>query len=152
MSTKKTPSENALRINKILYWVLFGFILVIAVGFRFLSYNSVITDNTVNLKGADAYFFTREAQLIRTNGSIPSTDSLICYPDGFKYDQSAGLYPVTLAFMGNFMPLEFATAISSPLFAGLLFLVVFFLLIAMAFYNISPFHCCHIFCFSHCCP
>lgn len=128
MSTKKTPSENALRINKILYWVLFGFILVIAVGFRFLSYNSVITDNTVNLKGADAYFFTREAQLIRTNGSIPSTDSLICYPDGFKYDQSAGLYPVTLAFMGNFMPLEFATAISSPLFAGLLFLVVFFLL------------------------
>lgn len=128
MSTKKSPKEEAFRLNKILYWVLFGFIFVLAVGFRFLSYNSVITDNTVNLKGADAYFFTRQADLIRTTGSIPETDGLICYPEGFKYDQSAGLYPVTLAFMGNFMPLEFATAVSSPIFAGLLFLVAFFLL------------------------
>jgi len=88
----------------------------------------VVTDNSVQLKGADAYFFTRQAEWIKNTGGLPIKDGLICFSDGLKYDQAAGLYPSVIASMSNFMSLEMATALSSPVFAGLFILLTFFLL------------------------
>ncbi len=96
-------------------------------GLRLLPLKNVFTDSMVQLKGADAYFFTRQAEDIR-NGGLPLVDPLLCYDQGFVYDRGAALYPYILAGMGNFMPLDVATAISSPLFAVIFFVIMFFLL------------------------
>ena len=124
----KSFPKDVFRINKTIYWLVAIIILIVGFGFRFMSYNSVVTDNSVQLKGADAYSFTRQAEWIKTTGSLPQRDNLMCFPEGLKFDQAAGLYPSVIAFMGNFMSLEMATAVSSPVFAGLLLLVIFFLL------------------------
>jgi len=129
MSHKKSiPIVKNFKIKPILFWGIAILIILVGFSFRFLSFNNVVTDNTVQLKGADAYFFAKQAVAIKTNGFLPKSDPLICFPEGFQYDQSAGLYSTVLAFMSNFMPVEFATAVSSPVFAGLLFVVMLFLL------------------------
>jgi asparagine N-glycosylation enzyme membrane subunit Stt3 len=127
-NTKKSILDNAFKLNKIVYWIVIGIILLVGTGFRFMSYSNVVTDNTVQLKGADAYSFTRQAEWIKNTGQLPAEDNLMCFPDGIQYDKAAGLYPSVIAFMGNFMSLEMATAISSPIFAGLLLVVILFLL------------------------
>jgi asparagine N-glycosylation enzyme membrane subunit Stt3 len=123
---KKEP-VNPFKLSRRIFLIVVLVILLAGVGLRFLTYKNVVTGSMVQLKGADAYYFVRQAQDIRSGG-LPARDPLVCYPDGFDYDRSAALYPYLLAGMGNFMPLELATAISSPLLALLTMVVVLFLL------------------------
>ena len=129
MSKKKEPVVvSNFKLKPVLFWGLAVLIIFIGIAFRFLPYNNVVTDNSIQLKGADAYFFTRQASEIKTLGYLPKVDPYLCFPAGFQYDQSAGLYPTTIALMSNFTSLEMATAISSPIFAGLFFIVILFFL------------------------
>lgn len=124
MKIQIPPSKN----NNIIYAILVAVIMLLGLGLRMLPVNNVITDNTVQLKGADAYYFTRQAELIKETGTLPELDPNLCYPQGFSYDRGAALYPYLLAGMGTVMPLDLATAISSPLLA-LMFMIFIFLLL-----------------------
>lgn len=127
---KKAQSDTILdfKLNsRFFFYTAVVVIIFLGVFLRMLPYSNVITDNTVQLKGADAYFFTRQAEDIR-NGGLPQTDPLLCYPQGFQYDRGAALYPLMLAGMGSVMPLDMATAVASPLLALVFMLLMFFLL------------------------
>lgn len=115
------------KLPKIAMLIAVTVILILSIGLRMLPLGNVITDNTVQLKGADAYYFVRQAQNMNAGG-LGETDPMLCYPAGFEYDKGAALYPVLLSIAGKVMPLEMATAIMSPLLA-LVFLVFVYLLL-----------------------
>lgn len=128
MATLKAKSSlKDFRIPKVAMIIATVLIFVLSIGIRLLPLGNVITDNTVQLKGADAYYFVRQAQNIQ-NGGLPEVDPLLCYQDGISYDQGSSFYSVLLALFGSIFPIEFVTAAITPLLA-LAFLVIIYFLI-----------------------
>ncbi len=117
--------------NKFVIGIIISLVILLGFFLRFLNYSSVITDNMVQLKGADAYFFTRQAQLINENGFLPEVDQNICFPDGYHNQKEAILYPFLLSGLSSmgFGTLDSVTAFLSPILA--LVVSVFVLLILM---------------------
>jgi asparagine N-glycosylation enzyme membrane subunit Stt3 len=128
MPKKNKEQKKIWDLPKVL--LLLGLILI---GFlmRFLSFENVMTDNLVQLKGADAYFFARQASLISSQGDLPYLDENICYPDGYVNQREAILYPALLSFAGQFTSIETATAYLSPVLALLTTVVVVFMLLEL---------------------
>ena len=113
--------------NKILPVIIIASIILIGFLLRFLNFSSVMTDNMVQLKGADAYFFTRQAQLINEYGDLPEVDQNICFPDGYANQREAILYPFLISSLSGLGSIDSVTAYLSPVLA--LIVSVFVLLI-----------------------
>lgn len=124
---KDKPVLENFRLSKMVMIIATIAIFLLSIGLRMLPLGNVLTDNTVQLKGADAYYFVRQAQNIQ-NGGLPANDPLLCYQDGLQYDQGASFYSVLLAGVGSVIPLELATAVLSPLLALAFLVIVYFLL------------------------
>lgn len=129
MSNKKNKYKNEIKDNR--FTLLFIIPVIILLGFmiRFLPYSNVMTDNMVQLKGADAYFFTRQAELITETGGLPEIDPGLCYPDGYENQKEGSLYMYLLSFTSRFVDLDTATAYLSPILALLVSVVMVFILL-----------------------
>jgi len=126
--SKKNKLLNAVNPNKIKHfaWII-AIVIFLGVATRFLTWPSVVTDNIFQLKGADAYYFVREAQNIE-NGGIPKLDPMFCAATGLQTDSNALLYSQIVAFFGHIAPIETITALSGPFFGGFTILFVFFII------------------------
>jgi len=128
MPKKKEGNTKIWDLPKILLLlaiVLLGFLM------RFLSFENVMTDNLVQLKGADAYFFARQASLITSQGDLPYLDENICYPEGYVNQREAILYPALLSLAGQFTSIETAIAYLSPILALFTSIVLVFILLEL---------------------
>lgn len=117
--------------NKILLGIIISSIILIGFLLRFLNFSSVITDNMVQLKGADAYFFTRQAQLINEFGDLPAIDQNICFPDGYANQREAILYPFLISALSGLGSIDSVTAYLSPILALIVSVFVLLILIEL---------------------
>lgn len=122
----KEAIEN-FKLPKKFMIIAIAVIFLLSLVIRLLPLGNVLTDNTVQLKGADAYYFVRQAQNIQ-NGGLPEVDPLLCYQDGIQYDQGAAFYPLLIAGLGYIMPVELVTAILSPILALGFLTILYFIL------------------------
>jgi asparagine N-glycosylation enzyme membrane subunit Stt3 len=113
--------------NSKYFWIIIATIILAGFALRFIPWVSVMTDNVIQLKGADAYYFVREAENIR-NGGIPTLDKMFCAQDGLVTEKNSLLYSQILATISNIVNLELATALSGPVFAALTVLCIVFIL------------------------
>lgn len=128
--SKKNKYAQLKNVIKVPYLkLIIGIIIVIGVALRFLTWNNVVMpDGTIQLKGADAYYFAQEARNVVETGEIPELDKMFCWPDGLVTDPGNLLYSYLLAGASKAMPLEMATALSGPFFSGLAALGIFLIL------------------------
>jgi len=117
--------------NKILLGIIISSIILIGFLLRFLNFSSVVTDNMVQLKGADAYFFTRQAQLINEFGDLPAIDQNICFPDGYANQREAILYPFLISALSGLGSIDSVTAYLSPILALIVSVFVLLILIEL---------------------
>ncbi len=117
--------------NKILLGIIISSIILIGFLLRFLNFSSVMTDNMVQLKGADAYFFTRQAQLINEVGDLPAVDQNICFPDGYANQREAILYPFLISALSGLGSIDSVTAYLSPILALIVSVFVLLILIEL---------------------
>lgn len=124
-SKKTLPQATEFLIKKPIYWAILILIFVIALVVRLQNSQNIAKDGRVQLQGADAYLFVRQAENIQ-NGGFAEKDPMLCFDDGYSTDRT--LYPYMLALMSSLMTLEWAAALSSPIFALLSFAAVYLLL------------------------
>jgi asparagine N-glycosylation enzyme membrane subunit Stt3 len=91
---------------------------------RFIPWSNVMTDTGVQLKGADAYYFVRQAENLN-NGGIPQSDPLFCAPNGLQTNEDNLLYSFLLSWGSKLLPLETVTAWSGPILGTLTVIAIF---------------------------
>jgi asparagine N-glycosylation enzyme membrane subunit Stt3 len=109
------------------FWLIISVIVFAGFLLRFIPWANVMTDNVVQLKGADAYYFVREAENIK-NGGIPTLDKMFCAPNGLITEKNSLLYSQILAYVSTIVDLELVTAWSGPVFAMLTVICIVFIL------------------------